>query len=129
MVAVDISVSIALRIGWMVTDGAVVEVTLRKGFERDIADASPIAHEAGAQASDMIGRPPACHKRDPRAFSPLVCARRTLTGRPLSLRLPERPGSSRKHSHDRRETFSGRTGGVSSLAAHRPGAHLLRRTG
>jgi myo-inositol-1(or 4)-monophosphatase len=66
--------SIALRIAMVADDRADLVVTLRWGFEWDIAAATLIAREAGAAVSDAFGHPLSYNKRDPRAFGVLVCA-------------------------------------------------------
>ena len=66
--------SIALRIAMVAEDRADLVVTLRWGFEWDIAAATLIAREAGAAVSDAFGHPLSYNKRDPRAFGVLVCA-------------------------------------------------------
>ena len=55
-------------------DRADLLVTLRWGFEWDIAAATLIAREAGAQISDAFGNPLAYNKHDPRDFGVLVSA-------------------------------------------------------
>lgn len=74
LVAVDKPNSIALRIAMVADDKADLVATLRWGFEWDIAAATLIAREAGAEVSDTFGQPLAYNKRDPRAFGVLVCA-------------------------------------------------------
>ncbi len=66
--------SIALRIAMVADDRADLLATLRWGFEWDIAAATLIAREAGAQVSDAFGGPLAYNKHDPRDFGVLVCA-------------------------------------------------------
>ena len=66
--------SIALRIAMVADARADLVVTLRWGFEWDIAAATLIAREAGAAVSDAFGEPLTYNKRDPRAFGVLVCA-------------------------------------------------------
>ena len=66
--------SIALRIAMVADARADLVVTLRWGFEWDIAAATLIAREAGALVSDAFGHPLAYNKRDPRAFGLIVCA-------------------------------------------------------
>jgi myo-inositol-1(or 4)-monophosphatase len=66
--------SIALRIAMVADDRADLVATLRWGFEWDIAAASLIAREAGAQVSDAFGNPLAYNKHDPRDFGVLVCS-------------------------------------------------------
>jgi myo-inositol-1(or 4)-monophosphatase len=74
LVAVDQPNSIALRIAMVAADRADLVATLRWGFEWDIAAASLIAREAGAEVSDAFGHPLAYNKHDPRDFGVLVCA-------------------------------------------------------
>ena len=74
LVMVDKPNSIALRIGMVAADEADLVATLRWGFEWDVAAATLIAREAGAEVSDTFGQPLAYNKRDPRAFGVLVCA-------------------------------------------------------
>lgn len=74
LVAVDQPNSIALRIAMVADDRADLVATLRWGFEWDIAAATLIAREAGAQVSDAFGRPLAYNKHDPRDFGVLVCS-------------------------------------------------------
>ena len=76
LVAVDKPNSIALRIAMVAADEADLVATLRWGFEWDIAAATLIAREAGAEVSDTFGQPLAYNKRDPRAFGVLVSAPR-----------------------------------------------------
>jgi myo-inositol-1(or 4)-monophosphatase len=71
---VDKPNSIALRIAMVGADEADLVATLRWGFEWDIAAATLIAREAGAEVTDAFGQPLAYNKRDPRAFGLLVCA-------------------------------------------------------
>lgn len=66
--------SIALRIAMVAADEADLLATLRWGFEWDVAAATLIAREAGAEVSDAFGQPLAYNKRDPRAFGVLVSA-------------------------------------------------------
>lgn len=66
--------SIALRIAMVGANEADLVATLRWGYEWDIAAATLIAREAGAQVSDAFGKPLAFNKRDPRAFGLLVSA-------------------------------------------------------
>ncbi|MEM7780382.1 MAG: 3'(2'),5'-bisphosphate nucleotidase CysQ [Pseudomonadota bacterium] len=72
LIAVDKPNSIALRIAMVADDQADLLATLRWGFEWDIAAASLIAREAGAQVSDAFGQPLAYNKHDPRDFGVLV---------------------------------------------------------
>ena len=72
LVAVEKPNSIALRIAMVADDRADLLATLRWGFEWDIAAASLIAREAGAQVSDAFGQPLAYNKHDPRDFGVLV---------------------------------------------------------
>jgi len=74
LVAVEQPNSIALRIAMVADDRADLVATLRWGFEWDIAAATLIAREAGAQVSDAFGRPLAYNKHDPRDFGVLVCS-------------------------------------------------------
>lgn len=66
--------SIALRIAMVADDRADLLATLRWGFEWDIAAATLIAREAGAEVSDAFGKPLAYNKHDPRDFGVLVSA-------------------------------------------------------
>ncbi|TNE43065.1 MAG: 3'(2'),5'-bisphosphate nucleotidase CysQ [Sphingomonadales bacterium] len=74
LVTVDKPNSIALRIAMVAADEADLVATLRWGFEWDIAAATLIAREAGAEVTDAFGGPLKFNKRDPRAFGLLVCA-------------------------------------------------------
>ncbi len=74
LVMVEKPNSIALRIGMVAADEADLVATLRWGFEWDVAAATLIAREAGAEVSDTFGQPLAYNKREPRAFGVLVCA-------------------------------------------------------
>ena len=74
LVLVDKPNSIALRIAMVGADEADLLATLRWGFEWDIAAATLIAREAGAEVSDAFGAPLHYNKRDPRAFGLLVTA-------------------------------------------------------
>ena len=74
LVAVDQPNSIALRIAMVAADEADLVATLRWGYEWDIAAATLIAREAGAEVTDSFGKPLAYNKRDPRAFGVLVCS-------------------------------------------------------
>lgn len=74
LVAVEKPNSIALRIAMVADDRADLLATLRWGFEWDIAAATLIAREAGAQVSDAFGKPLAYNKHDPRDFGVLVSA-------------------------------------------------------
>lgn len=74
LVAVDQPNSIALRIAMVADDRADLVATLRWGFEWDIAAATLIAREAGAEATDAFGQPLAYNKHDPRDFGLLVCS-------------------------------------------------------
>lgn len=74
LVLVEKPNSIALRIAMVADDRADLVATLRWGFEWDIAAATLIAREAGAQVSDAFGRPLAYNKHDPRDFGVLVCS-------------------------------------------------------
>lgn len=72
LVVVEKPNSIALRIAMVAADEADLIATLRWGYEWDIAAASLIAREAGAQVSDIFGAPLHFNKRDPRAFGVLA---------------------------------------------------------
>jgi myo-inositol-1(or 4)-monophosphatase len=74
LLAVDQPNSIALRIAMVADDRADLVATLRWGYEWDIAAATLIAREAGAEVSDAFGRPLAYNKHDPRDFGVLVCS-------------------------------------------------------
>lgn len=74
LVAVEQPNSIALRIAMVADDRADLVATLRWGYEWDIAAATLIAREAGAEVSDAFGRPLAYNKHDPRDFGVLVCS-------------------------------------------------------
>lgn len=74
LVAVEQPNSIALRIAMVADNRADLVATLRWGFEWDVAAATLIAREAGAQVSDAFGRPLAYNKHDPRDFGVLVCS-------------------------------------------------------
>ena len=74
LVLVEKPNSIALRIAMVADDRADLVATLRWGVEWDIAAATLIAREAGAQVSDAFGQPVAYNKHDPRDFGVLVCA-------------------------------------------------------
>ena len=74
LVAVEQPNSIALRIAMVADNRADLVATLRWGFEWDIAAATLIAREAGAQVSDAFGGPLAYNKHDPRDFGLLVCS-------------------------------------------------------
>lgn len=74
LVLVEKPNSIALRIAMVADDRADLLATLRWGFEWDVAAATLIAREAGAQVSDAFGQPLAYNKHDPRDFGVLVCA-------------------------------------------------------
>jgi len=74
LVAVEQPNSIALRIAMVADDRADLVATLRWGFEWDVAAATLIAREAGAQVSDAFGHPLAYNKHDPRDFGVLVCS-------------------------------------------------------
>lgn len=74
LVIVEKPNSIALRIAMVADDRADLVATLRWGFEWDIAAATLIAREAGAEVSDAFGRPLAYNKHDPRDFGVLVSA-------------------------------------------------------
>ncbi|KWV91341.1 3'(2'),5'-bisphosphate nucleotidase CysQ [Erythrobacter sp. YT30] len=64
--------SIALRIAMVAADQADLVATLRWGYEWDVAAATLIAREAGAQVSEAFGKPLNFNKRDPRDFGVLV---------------------------------------------------------
>jgi myo-inositol-1(or 4)-monophosphatase len=64
--------SIALRIAMVACDQADLVATLRWGYEWDLAAASLIAREAGAQVSDALGATLGFNKRHPRDFGVLV---------------------------------------------------------
>jgi DNA polymerase-4 len=55
-------------------DRADLVATLRWGYEWDIAAATLIAREAGAEVTDAFGQPLAYNKHDPRDFGVLVCS-------------------------------------------------------
>ena len=74
LVAVEQPNSIALRIAMVADDRADLVATLRWGFEWDIAAATLIAREAGAEVSDAFGEPLDYNKHDPRDFGLLVCS-------------------------------------------------------
>ena len=74
LVMVEKPNSIALRIAMVADDRADLVATLRWGFEWDVAAATLIAREAGAQVSDAFGKPLAYNKHDPRDFGVLVCS-------------------------------------------------------
>ncbi|MCZ8368611.1 MAG: 3'(2'),5'-bisphosphate nucleotidase CysQ [Porphyrobacter sp.] len=74
LVAVHQPNSIALRIAMVAADQADLVATLRWGYEWDIAAATLIAREAGAEVSDAFGHPLAYNKHDPRDFGLLVCS-------------------------------------------------------
>ncbi len=74
LVAVEKPNSIALRIAMVADDRADLVATLRWGYEWDIAAATLIAREAGAQISDAFGNPVKYNKHDPRDFGVLVCS-------------------------------------------------------
>ena len=74
LVAVDQPNSIALRIAMVAADRADLVATLRWGYEWDIAAATLIAREAGAEVTDAFGQPLAYNKHDPRDFGLLVCS-------------------------------------------------------
>ncbi|MFM7350183.1 MAG: 3'(2'),5'-bisphosphate nucleotidase CysQ [Erythrobacter sp.] len=74
LVAVEQPNSIALRIAMVAADRADLVATLRWGYEWDIAAATLIAREAGAEVTDAFGRPLAYNKHDPRDFGVLVCS-------------------------------------------------------
>ena len=74
LVTVDKPNSIALRIAMVAADEADLVATLRWGYEWDIAAATLIAREAGAEVTDAFGHPLVYNKHDPRAFGLLVCA-------------------------------------------------------
>ena len=74
LVAVEQPNSIALRIAMVAADRADLVATLRWGYEWDIAAATLIAREAGAEVTDAFGQPLAYNKHDPRDFGVLVCS-------------------------------------------------------
>jgi myo-inositol-1(or 4)-monophosphatase len=74
LIAVEQPNSIALRIAMVADNRADLVATLRWGFEWDIAAATLIAREAGAEVSDAFGQPLAYNKHDPRDFGLLVCS-------------------------------------------------------
>lgn len=74
LVVVEKPNSIALRIAMVAADKADLVATLRWGFEWDVAAATLIAREAGAQVSDAFGKPLGYNKRDPRDFGVLACS-------------------------------------------------------
>ncbi len=74
LVPVEKPNSIALRIAMVADDRADLVATLRWGFEWDIAAATLIAREAGAEVSDAFGNPLAYNKHVPQDFGVLVCA-------------------------------------------------------
>lgn len=74
LVAVEQPNSIALRIAMVADNRADLVATLRWGYEWDIAAATLIAREAGAEVSDAFGRPLDYNKHDPRDFGVLVCS-------------------------------------------------------
>jgi len=71
---VDKPNSIALRIAMVAANEADLVATLRWGYEWDVAAATLIAREAGAEVTDAFGGQLRYNKRDPRAFGVLVCA-------------------------------------------------------
>jgi myo-inositol-1(or 4)-monophosphatase len=74
LVAVEQPNSIALRIAMVADDRADLVATWRWGYEWDIAAATLIAREAGAEVSDAFGHPLGYNKHDPRDFGVLVCS-------------------------------------------------------
>lgn len=74
LVAVERPNSIALRIAMVADDRADLVASLRWGYEWDIAAATLIAREAGAEVTDAFGRPLFYNKHDPRDFGVLACA-------------------------------------------------------
>jgi myo-inositol-1(or 4)-monophosphatase len=74
LVPVEQPNSIALRIAMVAADRADLVATLRRGYEWDIAAATLIAREAGAEVTDAFGAPLAYNKHDPRDFGVLVCS-------------------------------------------------------
>jgi myo-inositol-1(or 4)-monophosphatase len=74
LVPVEQPNSIALRIAMVAADRADLVATLRWGYEWDIAAATLIAREAGAEVTDAFGHPLAYNKHDPRDFGVLVCS-------------------------------------------------------
>jgi myo-inositol-1(or 4)-monophosphatase len=71
---VDQPNSIALRMAMVAADEADLLVTLRWGYEWDIAAAGLIAREAGAVVTDAFGKPLNYNKHDPRAFGVMVAS-------------------------------------------------------
>ncbi|WP_159979953.1 MULTISPECIES: 3'(2'),5'-bisphosphate nucleotidase CysQ [unclassified Novosphingobium] len=71
---VDQPNSIALRMAMIAADEADLLVTLRWGYEWDIAAAGLIAREAGAVVTDAFGQPLNYNKHDPRAFGVMVAS-------------------------------------------------------
>jgi myo-inositol-1(or 4)-monophosphatase len=67
--------SIALRIAMVAAGEADLVATLRWGHEWDIAAATLIAREAGAEISDALGQPLAFNTRSAEAFGVLATAR------------------------------------------------------
>ena len=67
--------SIALRIAMVACGEADLVATLRWGHEWDIAAATLIAREAGAEISDALGQPLAFNTRSAEAFGVLATAR------------------------------------------------------
>lgn len=99
LVTVNKPNSIALRIAMVGADEADLLATLRWGYEWDVAAATLIAREAGAEVSDAFGHPLAYNKRDPRAFGVLVTAPaihaaavERLAERAARLSVPSEPG-------------------------------------
>jgi myo-inositol-1(or 4)-monophosphatase len=74
LVAVEQPNSIALRIAMVADNRADLVATVRWGYEWDIAAATLIAREAGAEVTDAFGHPLEYNKHDPRAFGLLVCS-------------------------------------------------------
>lgn len=74
LVAVEKPNSIALRIAMVADNRADLVATLRWGFEWDVAAATLIAREAGAEVSDAFGKPLAYNKHVPQDFGVLACS-------------------------------------------------------
>lgn len=73
LVLVEQPNSIALRMAMVAANKADLLVSLRWGYEWDIAAAALIAREAGAAVSDALGAKLDFNKHDPRNFGVLVC--------------------------------------------------------
>ena len=74
LVFVDQPNSIALRMAMVAADEADMVATMRWGFEWDLGAAALIAREAGAEVTDVFGKPLSYNKRIPRDFGVLVSA-------------------------------------------------------